>query len=114
MGFDSKCDSTPATILLGLHLCPWTWGIFSRLLQHCTAATSVPKSLAGDSLPLEVGYLLTLTVRKGKKTALVELSCKNNQLRELDVSKSTELEELYCDANQLSKLNRQNKSTEEM
>ena len=26
-GFDSKCDFTPPTILLGLLLCPWTWGI---------------------------------------------------------------------------------------
>ena len=28
MGFDSKCDFTPPTILLGFPLCPWTWGIF--------------------------------------------------------------------------------------
>ena len=28
MGFDSKCDFSPSTILLGLLLCPWTWGIF--------------------------------------------------------------------------------------
>ena len=27
-GFDSKHDFTPPTILLGLLLCPWTWGIF--------------------------------------------------------------------------------------
>ena len=26
MGFDSKCNVTPPTILLGLLLCPWTWG----------------------------------------------------------------------------------------
>ena len=25
MGFDSKCDFAPPTILLGLFLCPWTW-----------------------------------------------------------------------------------------
>ena len=31
MGFDSKCDFSPATILLGL-LCPWTWGISSQTL----------------------------------------------------------------------------------
>ena len=31
MGFDSKCDFTPPTILLGL-LCPWTWGISSQTL----------------------------------------------------------------------------------
>ena len=28
MGFDSKCDFAPLTVLLGLLLCPWTWGIF--------------------------------------------------------------------------------------
>ena len=27
MGFDSKCDFAPPTILLGLLLCPWMWGI---------------------------------------------------------------------------------------
>ena len=27
MGFDSDCDFTPPTILLGLLLCPWMWGI---------------------------------------------------------------------------------------
>ena len=28
MGFHPKCNFTPPTILLGLFLCPWTWGIF--------------------------------------------------------------------------------------
>ena len=28
MGFDSKWDFTPRTVLLGLLLCPWMWGIF--------------------------------------------------------------------------------------
>ena len=28
MTFDSKCDFTPPTILLGLLLCPWMWSIF--------------------------------------------------------------------------------------
>ena len=28
MGFVSECNFTPLTILLGLLLCPWTWGIF--------------------------------------------------------------------------------------
>ena len=27
MGFDSKCDFAPPTILLGILLCPWMWGI---------------------------------------------------------------------------------------
>ena len=28
MGFDSKCNFAPSTILLGLLLCPWMWGVF--------------------------------------------------------------------------------------
>ena len=28
MGFESKCNFAPPTILLGLLLCPWMWGIF--------------------------------------------------------------------------------------
>ena len=33
-GFDSKWDFAPPTILLGLLLCPWTWGIFFGGIQH--------------------------------------------------------------------------------
>ena len=40
MGFDSKHDFAPPTILLGLLLCPWTWGISSQLLQ-CHAGTTL-------------------------------------------------------------------------
>ena len=29
MGFDSKCEFAPPTILLGLLLCPWVWGILT-------------------------------------------------------------------------------------
>ena len=47
VGFDSKHDFTPPTAFLGL-LCPWTWGISSKSLQHCTAATPV-----GDRYPQE-------------------------------------------------------------
>ena len=28
IGFDSKCDFAPPTVLLGLLLCSWMWGIF--------------------------------------------------------------------------------------
>ena len=28
MGFDSKCDFSPPTMMVGLLLCPWTWSIF--------------------------------------------------------------------------------------
>ena len=34
MGFDSKRDFIPSTVLLGLLLCPWMWGISAQLLQH--------------------------------------------------------------------------------
>ena len=104
MGFDSKHDFSPPTVLLGLIFCPWMWGVSSQSLQrlraaapaphshcttpaqpplqrhqlplhHCTAtsaaspATSPPLHshhssiyhLAGASLPLDVGYLLTVT-----------------------------------------------------
>ena len=37
MGFDSKQDFTHPSVLLGLLLCPWTWDISSKLLQHGTA-----------------------------------------------------------------------------
>ena len=39
MGFDSKHNFSPPTILLGLLLCSWAWGISSQLLEHRTAAT---------------------------------------------------------------------------
>ena len=44
MQLDSKCNFTPATVLLGLLLCPWLWGIFFGGIQHsavdsCSAAS---------------------------------------------------------------------------
>ena len=51
MGFDSKCDFAPPTILLGLPLCPWTWGISTKLLHCCTAATPAPTVLVGLLCP---------------------------------------------------------------
>ena len=39
-----------------------------------------------------------------KNTALTELSCYNNQLKELDVSKNLKLKELHCDNNQMTVL----------
>ena len=65
MGFISKCSLSPPTILLGLPLCPWMWGISSKSLQWCVAAAPVPCSqrssaycLAGAFLYLDVWYLL--------------------------------------------------------
>ena len=34
MGFESKCDFAPPTVLLGLLPCPWMWGIFFGGIQH--------------------------------------------------------------------------------
>ena len=75
MGFDSKCDFTLSTSLLGLLLCPWTLGIFSESFQCCTAAAPVPAVLLGLLCPwmwgissqslqhwaADMGYLLTAT-----------------------------------------------------
>ena len=38
VGFDSKHEFTPSTILLGLLLCYWAWSISSWLLQQSAAA----------------------------------------------------------------------------
>ena len=51
IGFDSKCDFSPPAILLGLLLCPWTWGISSKLLQHGKVAAPVPSILLGLLYP---------------------------------------------------------------
>ena len=54
LGFDSKCDFVPPTILLGLLLFPWTWGIFfflmgaNILLSGCPAASCNFGVLTGD------------------------------------------------------------------
>ena len=53
MGFDSKCNFAPPTILLGLLLCPWTWGIFFGGIQHfplngCSAASCNFGVLTGE------------------------------------------------------------------
>ena len=49
----------PATISLELLLCSWTWGISSQSLKHRAAAAPVP-TVTGASLPLDMGYLLTV------------------------------------------------------
>ena len=51
MGFDSKCDFAPPTVLLGFLLCPWMLGISSKLLQGCTAAAPAPTSMLGLLCP---------------------------------------------------------------
>ena len=51
MGFDFKSDFAPPTILLGLFICPCTWGISSESLQHRTTAVPVPTILLGLLCP---------------------------------------------------------------
>ena len=66
MGFDSKCDFTPPTVLLGLLLCPWTWGISSKSLQHQTAVASAPTILLGLLCPWTWDVSLNCTLMGGK------------------------------------------------
>ena len=42
MGFDSKHEFAPPTVLLGFILCPWTWDISSKKFQCCTATAPAP------------------------------------------------------------------------
>ena len=54
MGFDSKCDFTPPTILLGLLLYPYTWSIFLGGVQHppvddCSAVSCNFGVLTGEN-----------------------------------------------------------------
>ena len=46
IGFDSKCDFTPPTILLGLLLCPWMW----VSLGCCFISSSKEEAKVGASL----------------------------------------------------------------
>ena len=58
MEFDSKHEFTPPTVLLGLLLCPWIWGISSQLLQH------LPSYWGFSNLWLLILEMLTRTTRK--------------------------------------------------
>ena len=60
MGFDSKHNFAPPAILLGHLLCPWMWDISSKLLKVPHTHRSSTYHLAGVSLPLDVGSLLTI------------------------------------------------------
>ena len=74
-GFDSKCNFAPLAILLGLLLCPWTWGTFflvgssillSTVVQHkvvslefsqeVSARPSTPPSWISKNLRSAVPY----------------------------------------------------------
>ena len=64
MGFDSKCEFAPPTVLLGLLLCPWTWGIYSRLLQQSAAAAPYLEEAEVERFYEDLQDLLELTPKK--------------------------------------------------
>ena len=49
-GFDIKPDFASPTILLGLRLCSWMWGVFSRSFQHHTSSAPMPTICWGFSI----------------------------------------------------------------
>ena len=52
---ESKHSFDPPTILLGLLLCPWTWGISSKSLQlHAATAPALERRLRGYCLPKSI------------------------------------------------------------
>ena len=71
MGFNSKCKFAPPTILLGLLLCPWAWGISSQPLQclpsywdfsdlgHGVSIQGRSSKTQAPLLTLDMGYLLS-------------------------------------------------------
>ena len=46
MGFDSKCNFTPPTVLLRLLLCSWMWGIFFLVAPNVLLSTVVQYQVA--------------------------------------------------------------------
>ena len=72
MRFDSKCDFALPTVLLGLLLCPWMWGISSKLLQCHTAATPVPTILLGLLCPWTWGISSQLLQHHAAATTQLE------------------------------------------
>ena len=64
MGFDSKCEFAPPTILLGLLLCPWAWGISPLPLQHllsCWGFSALGLGLSPHGCCFQPWYLLSAT-----------------------------------------------------
>ena len=51
MGFDSKHSVDPPTVLLGLLLCPWTWGILLKVIQVLPSCRSSAYCLSGLLCP---------------------------------------------------------------
>ena len=80
MVFGSKCEFAPSTILLGLLIFPWTWGISSQLLQGLpsywdfsdlergVSSYSQSSEAQPQLLTLDVGYLLSAARHSSKWT----------------------------------------------
>ena len=64
MGFDSKRDFTPPTILLGLLLCLRMWGISSQSFQSCATAIQAPHSHHSRRFYEDLQDLLELIFKK--------------------------------------------------
>ena len=63
MRSDSKHEFAPPTVLLGLLLCPWTWGISSQLLQHLPSYwgfSDLGRGLSPHSRSIKVQLLLLI------------------------------------------------------
>ena len=67
MSFDSKCNFTPCTVLLGLLLCPCIWEVFPQSGSSTARLLPSVYHLAGASLPLDTEYLLMVLLTVGKK-----------------------------------------------
>ena len=87
MGFDSKREFTPPTVLPGLLLCPWTWGISSQPLQHLPSYwgfSDLGRGVSAHSqsskaqpllLTLDVGDLFTAAPRSSATQPLLVKCC---------------------------------------
>ena len=64
--FDSKHDFAPPTVFLGLLLCPYTWVISSKSLQHHAASIPAP-AIFWSSLTLDMGNTVYTVSQKKKR-----------------------------------------------
>ena len=65
MGFDSRCDFAPSTVLLGFLLCCWTWAVSSKSFQclcSCCGAAHQVLNMQYIKYPMDVLLLVTVTM----------------------------------------------------
>ena len=77
--FNSKHDSVPSTLLLGLLLCPWMWGIFFGGIQHspvdgCSVVSCNFGVLAGEDEHMFFYSAILLVQHKSHKSELLSSS----------------------------------------